>query len=238
VRAVGRLAVIPARAGSKRIPDKNVRPLGGRPLLAYTVEAALQSGVFDRVVVSTDSPEIGALARRLGAEAPFLREPALADDMTPVSAATRDALERLDPDSTAFLAVAQLMANCPLRNAADICESLAAFETSGASSQVSVVRFGWWNPWWAMRFGPKRQLEPLFPEAATTRSQDLPDLFCPTGAVWWARAETLRREGTFHVAGRVGWEIPWERGIDIDTEDDWRFAEALAVGTPVLRVRA
>ena len=233
-----RLAVIPARAGSKRIPGKNVRSFGGRPLLAYTVEAALESGVFDRVVVSTDSPEIAALARRLGAETPFLRELALADDLTPVSAATRDALERIDPASTSFTSVAQLMANCPLRNAADIRDSLALFEASGAPSQLSVVRFGWWNPWWAMRLGPQRQLEPLFPEAATARSQDLPELFCPTGAIWWARAEVLRREGTFHVAGRTGWEIPWERGIDIDSEDDWRFAETLAFGTPVLGARA
>lgn len=220
------VAVIPARAGSRRVPGKNIRLLLGRPAIAYTIEAALNSGVFSRVVVTSDSEEIAAIARSCGAEVPFLRDRALADDETPVSAATADALDRLAPSGPIDL-VAQLMPNCPLRTADDVRASWAAFVASGADSQLSVTRFGWLNPWWAFQLGPRDILAPVFPDRITQRSQDLPDLFCPTGAVWWARAEVLRSSRTFHVAGRTGWEIPWQRAIDIDTEADWEMAEAL-----------
>jgi len=78
-----------------------------------------------------------------------------------------------------------------------------------------------------MRREADYSLAPLFEEALSRRSQDLPELFCPTGAVWWAKAEVLRREGTYHIARRSGWEIPWARGVDIDNEDDWLAAELL-----------
>src|SRR5699024_596879 len=111
VSAAGRLAVIPARGGSRRVPGKNVRPLLGRPALAYTVDAALHSGLFDRVVVSTDSEAVAEVALNCGAEVPFLRDAALADDHTPVSAATVDMLRRLDPSRRWCTSVAQLMPN-------------------------------------------------------------------------------------------------------------------------------
>ncbi len=221
------IAVIPARAGSKRVPKKNIKEMCGKPLIEYTIEAALKSGLFERVVVSTDSPEVAEVARRGGAEAPFLRDASLADDFTPVSAVTNDVLVRLDPEGEIYGAVCQLMANCPLRTDADILDSYAQLTATGAGSQISVVRYGWQNPWWAMQRSDDFLLDPLFKEALTRRSQDLPELFCPTGAVWWARTDFLRREGTFHAHGRTGWEIPWQRGLDIDTEDDWAMAELL-----------
>ena len=221
------LAVIPARGGSKRIPMKNLKPLLGKPLIAYTIEAAVQSGVFDRVVVTTDSAEIAEAARQHGAETPFLRDPALSDDFVPVSAATVDALKRLDPAGDTFAHVCQLMPNCPLRTDQDVLDGHRQFVRTGADSQLSVVRYGWQNPWWAMRRDENFALQPLFEESMTKRGQDLPELFCPTGAMWWAKADVLRREGTYHIAGRTGWEIPWTRGVDIDTEDDWIMAEIL-----------
>jgi pseudaminic acid cytidylyltransferase len=228
-----RLAVIPARGGSKRLPGKNVRPLHGRPLIAHAIATARESGLFARVVVSTDSQEIARVAREYGAEVPFLRAADLADDVTPVSAATADVLDRLDPDGDRFDVVCQLMANCPLTRAADVADSFHQFDATGADAQVSVVRYGWQNPWWAMRRSERLELVPLFPDQLLQRSQDLPELFCPTGAVWWARADVLRRTRTFHVPNRTGWEMPWQRGIDIDTEDDWDLVEVL--GAKLLR---
>ena len=222
----GCLAVIPARGNSRRVPGKNIRDLLGRPAVAYTIEAALHSGLFARVVVTTDSEKIAAVARSWGAEVPFLRDSALADDLTPVSAATVDVLERIDAEGR-FSAVAQLMPNCPLRIADDVRASYAVFVASGSESQLSVSRFGWQTPWWAMQRDDRGVLSPLFPDQATARSQDLPALFCPTGAVWWASSKLLRRERTFHVAGRTGWELPWDRAVDIDTESDWLMAEQL-----------
>jgi CMP-N-acetylneuraminic acid synthetase len=222
------IAVIPARGGSKRVPGKNVKPMLGKPLIAYTIEAALQSALFQRVVVTTDSEEIAETARRFGADVPFLRSKDLADDHTPVSAATVDVLEHLDPAGDVFGFACQLMANCPLRTTADIMDSYTQFVETDADSQLSVVQYGWQNPWWALRRDAEFRLEPLFKEYITQRSQDLPELFCPTGAVWWAKTPVLRREGTYHVRNRTGWAMPsWERALDIDTEDDWALAEAL-----------
>lgn len=222
-----RLAVIPARAGSKRVPGKNIRALCGRPALAYSIAAARESGLFARVVVSTDSELIAEAATRYGAEVPFLREPGLSDDRTPVSAATADVLIRLDPHGDTFTSVAQLLPNCPLRDAADVRDSFRQFRLSGALAQLSIARYGWQPPWWAMRRTPELALVPLFPSEIVQRSQDLPALFCPTGAIWWARAHVLRDAGTYHIDGRTGWEIDAIHGIDIDTEGDWLLAEAL-----------
>jgi pseudaminic acid cytidylyltransferase len=221
------IAIIPARGGSKRIPNKNIRPLAGRPIIAHTIIAALESCLFERVVVSTDSPEIAGVARQYGAEVPFLRDEALADDFTPVSAVTADVLIRLDPAAVKYESVAQLMPNCPLRTAHDVSDSYKHFQKTGAQTQISVVRYGWQNPWWAMRLDELGELRPLFQEQITARSQDLPELFCPTGAIWWAQSTTFRRSKTFHQQNRTGWEIPWQRGLDIDSFEDWAMAEVL-----------
>lgn len=222
------IAIIPARGGSKRVPGKNIRPLAGKALIGYSIEAALDSGMFERVVVSTDSEEIAGLSRNFGAEIPFLRSAEISDDVTPISAATADALERLDPDGTRYLFVAQLMANCPLRTSEDVVSSYAQFSKTGADSQISVVRYGWQNPWWAMRRDAGTfALDPLFPREMSARSQDLPELYCPTGAIWWGKTSVIRARRTFHVPQRTGWEIDWRHGVDIDTPEDMAFAESL-----------
>jgi N-acylneuraminate cytidylyltransferase len=222
-----RLAVIPARSGSKRIPKKNIRPLAGKPLISYSIKAAIDSGLFNRVIVSTDSDEIAEIAVRWGAEVPYLRPATLADDYVPVSSATADVVERVLGGSSEYTAVAQLMPTCPLRTAEDVRESFRQFDEVGPDSQISVTRFGWQNPWWAVTRKPTYELDALFRELTQRRSQDLPELFCPSGAIWWARPAVLRDERTFHVANRTGWEIPWHRGVDIDTEDDWTMAAVL-----------
>jgi CMP-N-acetylneuraminic acid synthetase len=221
------LAVIPARGASKRLPGKNIKNLLGKPAIAYTIEAAIESGLFARIVVSTDSEHIAEIALQYGAEAPFLRARELADDHTPVSLVTLDVLEHLDPGGLTYSCVAQLMANCPLRTSDDVRASYQQFIETDSESQISVTRFGWQNPWWSVQRADNFTLEPLFETNITARSQDLPSLFCPTGAIWWAQTRALRREGTFHFFGRTGWEIPWMRGIDIDSQDDWQMAEVL-----------
>lgn len=218
------LAVIPARGGSKRLPRKNVLLLAGEPLIAHSIRAAITSGVFDKVVVSTDDLEIAEVARRYGAEVPFMRDPHLADDHTPVSQATVDAVTRLLAHGFTFDRVAQLMPNCPLRNADDVRDSLAAFDAQAFASQVSVTRYGWQNPWWALERGPDGAARPLFQEQLMRRSQDLPALFCPTGAVWWADATALMNHGTFHLHERALFELPWHRAVDIDDSDDFELA--------------
>lgn len=220
------LAVIPARGGSKRVPGKNIRLLRGKPALQYTVEAALHSQLFERVIVSTDERKIADLAVSLGAEAPFLRGAELSNDFTPVSAVTIDAIGQVDSRSH-FKAVCQLMPNCPLRNAQDIRDSYEQFSSSGAVTQISITSYGWLNPWWAVRRSDDFKLEHVMPALVENRSQDMPHLYCPTGAVWWADCDALKNAGTFHIDGKRGWEIPWQRAVDIDSEEDWRTTEVL-----------
>jgi N-acylneuraminate cytidylyltransferase len=221
------LAVIPARAGSKRIPEKNIRELCGKPVIAYTIGSAIDSGIFDQVVVTTDSPDIAAVAKQFGAEVPFLRDSRLSDDHTPVSLATLDALMRIDPEENRFSNVVQLMPNCPLRTAKDIKDAYLSFTNSGADSMISVTSYGWSNPWWAMEMDQESRISPIFQNRLSERSQDLPELFCPTGAIWLARARALRDHKTFHIDDRIGHVMAWKKAIDIDTEDDWDLAELL-----------
>src|SRR3954462_10617767 len=231
------LAVIPARGGSKRIPRKNVVPFAGKPLIAWTIEAARASGLFARVVVSTEDEEIAAVSRQYGADVPFQRTASLADDHTAVSAVTVGVVERLRHAGEEFDLVCQLLPSCPLRTAEDVRNSRERMRATQAEVQLSVSRYEWLNPWWAMRMDESGSLEPLFPDVmkALQRSQDLPPVFCIVGAIWWATVPALLRERTFHVAHRTGWEVPFPRGIDIDTEDDLRTAAALRASSAAAR---
>lgn len=221
------IAIIPARGGSKRVPGKNRRMIAGKPMIAYAIKAALKSNLFDQVVVSTDDSVIADIAIEFGAVVPFMRTPNLADDHTPVSAATIDMLDKMDPDRNRYKWVVQLMANCPLSTAEDIQASFKAFVDSGSATQISVTPYGWQNPWWAMKLENGDQIAPLFPEELKKRSQDLPPLYCPTGAIWWGQRDVLLEQRTFHVAGRAGWVMDWQRGFDIDTEEDFYVAEMM-----------
>lgn len=208
------------------MPGKNIRVLGGKPAIEYTIIAARECGLFSRIVVSTDSPAIADLASKMGADVPFLREAALADDFTPVSEVTLDVLNRVDEDP-GYTAICQLMANCPLRNADDIRNSYEQFVRSDANAQISVTEYGWLNPWWAAEMDESFHLTHLLPQGLGKRSQDLATTYCPTGAIWWAKCSVLRTEGSFHTRDKRGCPIPWQRAIDIDSEDDWKMAEVL-----------
>lgn len=222
-----RIAIIPARGGSKRIPRKNIVDFFGKPLMAWSIEAALQSGCFSRVLVSTDDEEIASTAISHGASAPFLRTQ-FADDHTPVSEATLSSLEQAEAHwGETYTTVVQLLPSCPLRNATDIRNAIAAFDRSEAPFQISCFKFGWMNPWWAAKLDASGTPTRLFPESATTRSQDLGDLYCPTGAVWVGRPEALKAERSFYGRGHVFAPIHWTSSVDIDDEDDLEMARAV-----------
>lgn len=221
------IAIIPARGGSKRIPHKNIVPFMGRPMLAWTVDAALSSGQFDKVLVSTNDEEIAQVARVAGAEVPFLRI-RHADDHASVSEAVLAALEQSEKHwHKAFEVVCQLMPNCPLRGSDDIRQAMKFFNDNEAKFQISMFRFGWMNPWWAAERNADATARSIFPHALKQRSQDLPPLYCPTGAIWLARSSEFKREKTFYGAGYLVGEIDWQAAIDIDDQDDFAMAEAV-----------
>lgn len=221
------IAIIPARGGSKRIPRKNITEFCGKPLIYWTIKAALESGTFARVLVSTDDREIAEISRRSGAEVPFLRTQAQ-DDFTPVSVATLYAVDQAQTHwGVKFDTVVQLMPNCPLRRGGDIKSALHNYEQANVEFQISCCRYGWLNPWWAARLGNNMQPDRLFQDAFGKRSQDLETLYCPTGAIWIASTAALQRAKTFYGPGHIFCPMTWTSAVDIDDEDD--LAMALAV---------
>ncbi|WP_306534107.1 cytidylyltransferase domain-containing protein [Geobacter sp.] len=221
------IAVIPARGGSKRIPQKNIMNFMGRPLIAWTIEAAQASGIFDRIVVSTDDTETARIAAGLGVEMPFLRSEA-SDDLTPVSVATIVAVKQAQEYwNEEYDVVIQLMANCPIRGSRDISTSYKHFVDSSANFQLSCFKFGWMNPWWATKLDENFVPEFIFPEALKKRSQDLPELYCPTGAIWIARVGHLLNSQTFYGDGHRFFPIDWKSAVDIDNYEDVEFAEVI-----------
>lgn len=221
------IAIIPARGGSKRVPGKNIRLFRGRPMIAHTIEAALKSGLFAHVLVSTDSPEIADIAKNAGAEVPFLRT-RCADDMTPVSEATLAALLQAESFyNETYQHVCQLMANCPLRTTQNILDMWAFHEQNRHEFSLSCFKFGFMNPWWALTLQSDGTGKRLF-ENTFVRSQDLPELYCPTGAIWLANAASLKRDRSFYGQNHKFFEIPWENAVDIDNEEDIVFADIIA----------
>jgi len=223
---VRRLAVIPARGGSKRLPRKNLVDFFGKPLIAWTIEAARASQLFDRIVVSTEDEEIAEAARSYGAEVPFLRETHF-DDHSNVSDVTIHVLRQLDTKlGDTFDVVAMLQPTCPLRDSSDIRAAITAFESWGVDFQMSCFRFLWMNPWWSFRRDKQGHADWLFPEMLGRRSQDQEPTYGLTGAISIANATALLRTGTLYGPGQRFEPISWVSAIDIDDADDLAFARA------------
>jgi len=221
------IAIIPARGASKRIPRKNIVDWFGKPMIAQTIEAALTSHLFSQVVVSTDDQEIADIAVQCGASVPFLRKK-FADDKTAISQVTMHTIQELERRKIGhFNTVVQLMANCPLRTAADVSAAYQHFLSANAQFQISCVKFGWLNPWWAFTMDANHQAKYLFPAKLTQRSQDQPDLFCPTGAIWIANKTSLLFQKTFYGTDCTFFEIGWDHAIDIDTYQDLAWAKSI-----------
>ncbi len=223
-----RIGIIPARGGSKRIPQKNIMDFNGKPMMVWTIEAALGCGIFDQVLVSTDSEEIAEVAISSGASAPFLRLEN-ADDAASSSAATLSALRQAEIHwNTSYDVVAQLMPNCPLRNADHINDAVEHFGRGPTKFQISCFRFGWMNPWWAFSLNAELIPKQLFPDATAKRSQDLEHLYCPTGAIWLSQRDALIEAGTFYGPSHRFYPMDWIGAVDIDDMNDYGMALALA----------
>ena len=219
------VAIIPARGGSKRIPRKNIIDLCGKPMIAWTIEAAQQAQIFDKIYVSTDDVEIAAVAKFYGADV-IIRD-GYSDDQTTVQQATINTLKQIEEQNQEkYSHVVQLMACCPLRTSEDIKESYRRFIYTETDFQLSCVEFDFMNPWWAvkLKYGTPT---PLFPEALKMRSQDLERLFCVTGAVWIANIEELLKQGTFYGKDYKMYQLYFTSSIDIDEFKDLLLAKAL-----------
>ena len=218
-----RVAVIPARGGSKRVPRKNVRLMSGRPLVAWAVLTALSAHHVDRVVVSTDDAEVAEAALAAGAEVPFVRSADLSDDHTPLVPVVADAVERLglDRDDAVCCIYPTAIGLLP----EDIDAGAVLLDETAASYVVGVVRYG--HPVQrALAQGDDGLLEMVDPSLALVRTQDLPPRWHDAGQLVWGRAGAWLDRTPVLTAAR-GLELPAWRAIDLDTEDDWVRAELL-----------
>lgn len=214
------LGLIPARGGSKGVPRKNVREIAGKPLIAWTIEAALAARRLAAIVVSTEDDEIADTARRWGADVPFVRPAQLAADESPGIDPVLHALETLP----GFDAVLLLQPTSPLRTAQDIDGILHLASERGAPTAISVRPVAD-HPAWMYRLSASGALDSFAPDLASRRRQDLEPLVIPNGALYFGRRATLFQQRAFSGPGTLGYAMPASRSLDIDTAEDWHAAE-------------
>jgi CMP-N,N'-diacetyllegionaminic acid synthase len=215
-------ALIPARGGSKGIPRKNIKLIAGKPLIVWTIEAALRSSLLEAVVVSTDDPEIAEVARRAGAQVPFMRPAELAQDQTPGLDPVLHALDQLAEYDSVLL----LQPTSPLRTTENIDACLTLAMQRHAPSVVSVSEPDT-HPYWIYRLTESQTLERIVDAAPVARRQDLPVVMALNGAMYFADANWLRRNRSLVGAETLGYVMARERSIDLDTPLDWKLAELL-----------
>ena len=222
-----RLAVIPARGGSKRIPRKNIKDFCGKPMIAWSVTAAQESGCFDRIIVSTDDAEIAEVAKAAGAEVPFMRPAELSDDHTGTIPVIGHAIEWMR-DQAGFNAtqVCALYATAPFVQAEDLQRGWQALYTTGMDYAFAVTSYAF-PIQRAIRLTPEGGVEMFDPSQFAKRSQDLEDAYHDAGQFYWGKASAWLAGAPIFTHAAVPVMLPRHRVQDIDTMEDWARAEWL-----------
>lgn len=217
------LGIIPARGGSKGIPGKNIAELAGKPLLGWTIDAARESKYLDRIILSSDDPEIQAVARSFGCDVPFTRPPGLATDESPTIDTVCHAIQMI----RGYDYVVLLQPTSPLRNAGDIDECIELCIRSKAGSCVSVTEVSA-SPHWMFWVDPTLTLRPILGKKSPyLRRQDAPPAYVLNGAVYVSATERLLRERSLICDSPLAYVMPRERSLDIDEPLDLEIVSAL-----------
>lgn len=217
------LAIIPARGASKGIPRKNIKLLGDRPLICWTIDAAKGATCIDRIIVSTEDEEIASVAREFGVDVPFMRPAELAADNTPGIDPVIHAISQL-PD---YKWVLLLQPTSPLRSSEDINGIWQLCQERGASSAVAVCEVEK-HPYWMYQCSDAWRLEPYIRgRPDVTRRQDLPPAYALNGALYLAKIDWLLEQQHFIGPETLGYMMPPERSVDLDTPQDWQWVEFL-----------
>lgn len=214
------LAIIPARGGSKRIPRKNVKPFLGKPMLAYPIEAALATGLFDEVMVSTDDEEIAEVARQYGAVVPFMRSAETANDYATLGDVLHEVLKNYENIGKTFDNMCCILATSPMLQSEDIINGFNTLINSEFSTIVPIVEFSY-PILRSFKMDEYNAIDYNWPEYAKSRSQDLPKSYHDSGTFYWHKIN-LWRTGKISRGGVV---VSEESVQDIDTEQDWKMAE-------------
>ncbi|QCT04560.1 Posttranslational flagellin modification protein B [Paenibacillus algicola] len=218
------IAIIPARGGSKGVPRKNLRLINGKPLIQYTIEAALGSRFIDQTIVSTDCPEIARVSVEAGARIPFMRPDALAEDHSRTIDVLQHAIEFYEGQGKVYEHIVLLQPTSPLRNSLDIDEAYSIFQQNDADSLQSVCPV-MQHPFLLRKFNDS-QLSPYQSvEDERLRRQDLEELFVLNGAIYIVKKQLLMEQSSLVGANNCGYIMPKSRSIDIDDELDLEVAE-------------
>lgn len=214
------LCIIPARGGSKRIPRKNVKPFLGKPMLAYSIEAALKSGLFDEVMVSTDDEEIAEVARQYGAKVPFMRSAETANDYATTADVLKEVLNKYKGQGKEFENMCCFYATAPLVRSEDVVRAYQLLNDSSFTVIYPVVPFSY-TIWRCLDVAEDGSMKRHWPEFEKSRSQDLPTEYHDSGTFYWYKVKDWY-EGN-RILGAI---IVDETTVqDIDTETDWKMAE-------------
>lgn len=220
--AIKKLAIIPARGGSKRLPRKNILPFSDKPMLAWTIEAAIESDVFEQVLVSTDDEEIASIAEKSNASV-LMRPEEVSNDAATLIDVIHHTLKN---GYSEIKQLCLLLANCPLRDARDIRNSSKRFNERHPAALLSIVNYEWTSPFRALDYKDHR-LCPVFDDWIKEKSQLYPHVVCPTGAIYWSTPNALKDQNSLYVDGLEGFPITWHHGIDIDTPEDFALAACI-----------
>lgn len=223
------IAIIPARSGSKRIPKKNIKDFFGKPMISYAIEATRQCGIFDRIIVSTDSDEVVRTAVRYGAEAPFLRPPELSDDHTPTAPVLLHALDFLHENGVETDYICCIYPTAVFIQPQYLIEGHRVITENRVKSVFSVTSYTF-PIFRALRINSKQQLKMFWPEHEMTRSQDLPETYHDAGQFYWLDAGKFKKSGKIYGDDSMPVILPRYLVQDIDTPEDWEVAERLYRG--------
>ncbi len=219
-----KIAIIPARGGSKRIPNKNIRLFLGKPIISYPIRAALNSGLFEEVMVSTDSVLIADVAKEYGAKVPFTRSPENATDLAPLKDVILEVLNNYSSKGTKFDYFCCLLPASPLIKAERLTESFQSLIDNNSSSLIPVVKYS--HPVQrAFRINESGILEMMWPENSLKRTQDLESTYHDSGSFYWALTNSFEKENTFFTTNCMPMVLPESEVQDIDDEQDWLMAE-------------
>jgi len=220
------LAIIPARGGSKRIPHKNIKKFLGKPIIAYSIEIAIESGLFDKVMVSTDDEEIANVALKYGAKVPFIRSLSNSDDNATIADVINEVLDFYESKHELPSIICCLFATAPFITKNMLIHGYNKIVKENFSSSFTIQKFDY-PILRALKKNKNGYLEMIWKEHLNTRSQDLPPAYHDAGQFYFAKVNSFLEEGTFFTKKSTGIELSNVEAIDIDTEEDWKFAEQL-----------
>lgn len=221
-----KVAIIPARGGSKRIPRKNIRIFAGKPMIAHSIEAALASGLFGRVIVSTDDSEIAEVSRQYGAEVPFMRPQSLADDFTGTGAVIKHAIHALQDAGVEIDFVCCIYATAPFLQPQYLQEGYEMLQRSDCSYAFSVTTFPF-PIQRAVRVNGDGRTEAIWAENISKRSQDLEEAFHDAGQFYWGFPQAFLNDEPIFSPASIPVILPRHLVQDVDTMEDWQRAELM-----------